>query len=390
MKNMKSGCTKIRGGITAPAGFTAAGLSCGIKDSKKKDLALVVSDRPASWSAVLTTSAAPAVVVNSGNANAATGPEGLRRARATAAAAAGLLGLRAHEVAVASTGIIGHPLPAGKIRDGLPGLVGTLSRRGGREAAEAIMTTDTVPKEEAWAVAAGNRVVRIGGMAKGAGMIDPNMATMLAFVTTDAAVSPGLLGRILRRAADRSFNRITVDGDMSTNDTVLVMANGSSGVKVAAGSRLEKAFSDGLTELCRRLAEKIVRDGEGATKLVEVEVSGARNRADALLAARAVANSNLVKTAVFGEDLNWGRILAALGYSGARLDVGRIAIAVNGRPAVRKGVEIPAGKAAAARRAMKSRRLRVAIDLGLGKGRETVLTCDLSVDYVKENAFYTT
>jgi glutamate N-acetyltransferase/amino-acid N-acetyltransferase len=399
---------KIRGGVTAPAGFRAGGTSCGIKDSLKKDLALVVSDSPAAWSALLTTSAAPAapvqrtkkqlragkrisaLLVNSGNANAATGEEGMRRAGVTAAAAAELLGLKEHEVVVASTGIIGRPLPVEKIRKGLPALKSGLSRRGGRGAAEAIMTTDTVAKEESFELQAGKRTIRIGGMAKGAGMIDPRMATMLAFITTDAAVSARCLKGMLREAADRSFNRITVDGDMSTNDTLMIMANGASGAQIREGSPLETALADGVGAVCRRLAEKVVLDGEGATKLLEVEVRGARSGADALKAARAVANSNLVKTAVYGGDLNWGRFLAALGYSGARLEVGRISISVNGHPAVSGGVEVPPGQSGGARRAMRARRIALVIDLGLGSARDTVLTCDLTTDYVKENAFYTT
>jgi glutamate N-acetyltransferase/amino-acid N-acetyltransferase len=399
----------VRGGVTAPLGYTAAATACGLKASGKKDLSLLLSDRPAAWGALLTTNSVPAapvlitkellrrrrplqaVVINSGNANAATGEEGLKAAGEVIAAAANLTGFSESTVVMASTGIIGEPLPAAKLAGALPRLLKGASRRGGRSAAEGIMTTDTSPKEVALELVRGaGKGMRIGGMAKGAGMIHPGMATMLAFVTTDAGLPTPLLRQILKEAGEATFNRISVDGDRSTNDTLLLLANGASGVAVTPGSGAEKRFREGLHEVCRRLAEKIVLDGEGATKLVEVRVSGARSGGEALKAARAVANSSLVKTAWYGQDLNWGRIVAALGYSGARVDAGRISLDVNGRPAVRRGMAVSPREYSRAQREMARKRLVFDIDLGVGKGRESVLTCDLSVEYVKENSLYTT
>lgn len=400
---------KVRGGVTAPGGYLAAGIACGIKPKRRKDLSLLLSETPASWAATLTKSRVPAapvlltretlrrrrclraVVVNSGNANAATGSRGLEAAREIIAATAELLGVPEWGVVMASTGIIGEQLPLPAMKRALPGVVKKLARGGGRSAAEGIMTTDTIPKETAIEVdlGTGGRV-RIGGMAKGAGMIHPDMATMLAFLTTDAALPAGRLRKLLREVVDGTFNRISVDGDRSTNDTVLILANGVSAVDIASGSREESLFRDGLHAVCRRLAEDIVSDGEGATKLVEVTVTGARSDAEALKAARAIANSSLVKTAWYGSDLNWGRILAALGYSGAVIDVGRTAISVNGAPAVRRGTAVTPRELARARRAMRQRKLQLAIDLGVGTGRDRILTCDLSEQYVRENSLYST
>jgi len=400
---------RVRGGVTAPAGFLASAVSCGIKESGGKDLVLLLSETPAAWGATLTTSRAPAapvqltrallrrrlplqaVLVNSGNANAATGREGLRAARELQADTASLLGLPPASVVTASTGIIGEQLPVARIKKALPGLVASLKGGGGKAAAEGIMTTDSSAKEEALELGPGGKTgVRIGGMAKGAGMIHPGMATMLAFLSTDADVPAGRLRGCLREAVEESFNRISVDGDMSTNDTVLLMANGASGKKITPGSRGERIFLEGLTRVCRGLAERIVLDGEGATKLVEVYVTGAKSRGDAEKAARAVANSSLVKTSWFGQDLNWGRIVAALGYSGARLSVGRISILVNGAAAVTAGVAESPATLAGAQRQMRRKRISLAIDLGLGKASAKVLTCDLSLEYVKENSQYTT
>jgi glutamate N-acetyltransferase/amino-acid N-acetyltransferase len=400
---------RVRGGITAPAGFLATAVSCGIKESGGKDLVLFTSAVPAAWGAMLTTSRAPAapvqltkallrrrlplqaVLINSGNANAATGQAGLRAARELVGDTAGLLGLPSASVVMASTGIIGQQLPVARMKKALPGLVSALAGRGGKAAAEGIMTTDASPKEEALELGlGGKKKVRIGGMAKGAGMIHPDMATMLAFLSTDAEFTPGRLRGCLREAVEETFNRISVDGDRSTNDTVLVMANGASGKKIAPGSRGERIFQEGLGEVCRRLAEKIVLDGEGATKLVEVCVVGAKSGADAEKAARAVANSSLVKTAWFGQDLNWGRIVAALGYSGARLSLERTSILVNGAPAVTAGIAESPVKLARAQREMRRKRISLTIDLGLGKGSARLLTCDLSLEYVKENSQYTT
>lgn len=400
---------RVRGGVTAPAGFLAGAVSCGIKESGRKDLVLLLSETPAAWGATLTTSKAPAapvqltkallrrrlplqaVLVNSGNANAATGREGLQAARELQADTASLLGLSPASVVTASTGIIGEQLPVARMKKALPGLAASLKSGGGKAAAEGIMTTDSSSKEEALEYGQGGKGgFRIGGMAKGAGMIHPDMATMLAFLSTDADLAAGRLRGCLREAVEESFNRISVDGDMSTNDTVLVMANGASGKKIAPGSRGERIFLEGLTRVCRGLAERIVLDGEGATKLVEVCVTGAKSRKDAEKAARAVANSSLVKTSWFGQDLNWGRIVAALGYSGARLSVERISILVNGAAAVTAGVAESPATLARAQRQMRSKRISLAIDLGLGKASAKVLTCDLSLEYVKENSQYTT
>jgi len=399
----------VRGGVTAPRGYRAAATACGLKASGKKDLSLLLSDRPAAWGGLLTTNSVPAapvlitrellrrrrslqaVVINSGNANAATGEKGMTAAREVIAAAAGLAGLSESLVVMASTGIIGEHLPAAKIAVALPRLLKSAARGGGRSAAEGIMTTDTSPKEAALELVRGaGKGIRIGGMAKGAGMIHPGMATMLAFVTTDAALPVSLLRRILKEAGEETFNRISVDGDQSTNDTLLLLANGAAGVAVTPGKVGEKRFREGLREVCRRLAEKIVLDGEGATKLVEVRVRGARSAGEALQAAKAVANSSLVKTSWYGEDLNWGRLVAALGYSGARVDAGRISLDVNGRPAVRKGTVVSPRVFSRAQREMTRKKLVFDIDLGVGKGCESVLTCDLSVEYVKENARYST
>ncbi len=404
---MSGAWKNIAGGVTAPRGYLASSAACGIKKSRRRDLALLFTETPASWAAVLTTNRAPAapvllarerlrrrlplqaVIINSGNANAATGSEGMRNARKVVARTAALLNIPPSAVLPSSTGIIGVQLPVERIEEGLPSLVAALSRRGGRAAAEGIMTTDTRRKETAVEVELSGGKVRVGGMAKGAGMIHPRMATMLAFIATDAAVETAVLRKALRESVEGSFNRISIDGDRSTNDTALVMANGASGV--AAGSRSDRElFGTALQEVCRRLAEMIVRDGEGATKFVEVAVTGARSDAEALRAARAVANSSLVKTALYGHDLNWGRILAALGYSGASIDVSRISISVNGCPAVRQGVAVDPGEGRDARLQMRRRDLKLSIDLGLGRGRDRMLTCDLTIDYVKENALYTT
>jgi glutamate N-acetyltransferase/amino-acid N-acetyltransferase len=392
-----------------PRWSAASGVAAGIKSaSDKLDLACIFADRPSPWAATLTTNrfaAAPvklarellrgggplqAVLVNSGNANAATGAEGERRARAVAAAVARVLELPASRVLVSSTGIIGRPLPVGRIVRAVPEAVRCLEPAGGGRAAEAIMTTDTFVKEAALEIRIAGRPVRIGGMCKGAGMIHPRMATMLAYITTDAVVPQGLLRTLLVAAIGRTFNRINIDGDQSTNDTVVLMAGGASGARVTATGPERALFAAALGEVCRRLAELIVRDGEGATKLVEVAVTGARSDADALLVADAVANSKLVKTAWFGQDLNWGRMAAAAGYAGVRLDPEKVSISLNGRAVVRGGRAVPPRRMAGAAREMQEPVLRFVIDLGLGKGADRVLTCDLTHDYVSINAEYPT
>ena len=403
------GTRAVPGGVTAAVGFFASGIAAGIKsDSGRLDLACVFSDRPAPWAATLTTNrfaAAPvklarallrqggplqAVLVNSGNANAATGPEGDRRARKVAAAVAKVLELPAGRVLVSSTGIIGRPLPADRIVRAVPEAVRSLEASGGGLAARAIMTTDTFVKEAALELRIAGRQVRIGGMCKGAGMIHPNMATMLAYITTDAVVSQALLRRLLSAAVERTFNRINIDGDQSTNDTVLLMAGGASGARVPAAGPDRDLFAAALNEICRRLAELIVRDGEGATKLVEIAVTGARSAADAHRVADTVANSKLVKTAWFGQDLNWGRLAAAVGYAGVRVDPEKVAISLNGKAVVAGGRGVSPARMARAAKQMQEPVLRFVIDLGQGTGADRVLTCDLTHEYVSINAEYPT
>ena len=322
------------GGVTAPSGYRAAGIQTGVKESGAKDLALVYSTRPANAAAVYTTNKvqgapiaidrehladgkARAVILNSGNANVCNGDVGLDHARRMCALTASELGLQTEEVLVCSTGLIGVPLPIAKIEAGIPRIVAALSEDGGATAAEAIMTTDTVPKSCAVEVEleAGRAVV--GAMAKGAAMIAPNMATMLAVVTTDAAVPSGPLQELLSQAIQRTFNCITVDGDMSTSDTVILMANGDG---AELGERDCARLYEGIEYACRQMAQAIARDAEGSSKLITIAVRGAATEAEARQVGIAVANSSLVKTAAFGNDPNWGRILCAMGYAGVEFD----------------------------------------------------------------------
>ena len=383
-------------GVCAARGFRAAGVAAGIKPAGGLDLALVVSDDPASAAGVFTTNrvaAAPVivsmarvaggvargVVINSGCANAATGEQGLKDADAMADAAARAAGVPAGEMLVCSTGHIGSNLRMDAVRSGVVAAAAALGLDD-EVAARAIMTTDTRPKRAAVAHGAG---WRLGGMAKGAGMIAPNMATMLAVVTTDALVAPYDLRRALVGAVEPTFNRITVDGDQSTNDTVLAFANGRSGV--APG---EQDLGAAMHAVCRSLAEQIVGDGEGATKLVRVRVRGAASEAEAHAAARTVAGSLLVKTALWGGDANWGRIAAALGRAGVDGDFEGLTIALGGVVVLNRG--IPAGREAAgqARRGLTERDVTVECDLGVGSGSAEILTTDLSPEYVHLNAEY--
>ena len=396
----------VRGGVTAAQGFVAAGVSAGIKANGKPDVALLVSARPAHAAAVFTTNkavAAPvvvsrehlsrsggvarAIVVNSGCANACTGEEGLAVARNTAAEAARLLECRVEQVLVASTGVIGVSLPFEKIRSGLAEASRALGADQGAEAARAIMTTDPFPKEAATRIALGAGEAAIGGMAKGSGMIEPMMATMLAFVTTDAGVPQPLLDRALREAVNDSFNAITVDGDCSTNDCVMLLANGASGLTVDDASY--GAFRDGLTTVCRELALGIVRGGEGATKLVTVVVTGAASSEEARKAAKAIANSLLVKTAIHGGDPNWGRLIAVAGRAGVAFELERAVVTIGatvlfdrGRPHDERASEAAAY--------LTGTELTVSVDLGAGDASSTVWTCDLSAEYVRINADYRT
>jgi glutamate N-acetyltransferase/amino-acid N-acetyltransferase len=393
-------------GITAARGFRAAGVSAGIKASGALDLALIVSDSPAQAAAVFTTNraqAAPvlvsrehlersrgvasAIVVNSGCANACTGAEGLQAARDMAVETARLVNCPDEQVLVASTGVIGAMLPIDKIRRALPGAYRALGADQGAAAARAIMTTDPFPKEAATRVAIGGRDATIGGIAKGSGMIEPRMATMLAFVTTDAAVPQPLLRRALRETVDDTFNAITVDGECSTNDCVMLLANGASGTTVDDATYDE--FARGLGDVCRELALGIVRGGEGATKLVTVAVTGAASAADARRAAKAIANSPLVKTAIHGGDPNWGRLIAVAGRAGVAFELDRAAVTIGSTVLFRDGrpYDEAAPEAAAY---LKGNDIVVSIDLGTGSASSTVWTCDLSAEYVRINAEYRT
>lgn len=405
--------TPIEGGVTAPKGFLASGVRCGLK-TQGPDLALIVSDRPAAAAAMFTSNvvkAAPvvvsmkhvssgwvrAVVANAGNANACTGEQGLRDAEAMARHTAELLRVSPQEVLVASTGVIGRLLPMDKVLKGIEDAVSSLSANGSGDAAKAVMTTDTRPKEYAFEMAipssseaSGYRKVRVGGIAKGSGMICPNLATMLCFITTDAPVSPTALGRALKNAVDASFNCLTVDGDGSTNDTVFALANGAAG-----GPNLEEdgeqysLFCEGLTELCCLLARELARDGEGATKLVTVVVEGAADDAQARAAAFAVANSNLVKTALFGNDPNWGRVLAAAGRSGAQFSLDETSLYFGQTPVFENGSPVDFN-ADELRTALSAGEVEILLRLGGGPGRARYYTCDLSYDYVRINAEYHT
>jgi glutamate N-acetyltransferase/amino-acid N-acetyltransferase len=401
--------TKITGGITAPQGFTAAGVHAGIKKNGKEDVGIIYSTVPAAAAAQFTTNkmaAAPvlvsrqaiargkarAIVVNSGCANACTGDQGLTDARTMAHETAQALKLDDCEVLVASTGVIGVNLPMDKVIPGITQAAGSLAAAGHEQMLAAIMTTDTFSKSCAYEFTLGGKTCKIAGIAKGAGMIHPNMATMLSFITTDAAVDSLILKQALAQAVELSFNMITVDGDTSTNDMVAVIANGQAGNELiaTADSQGYQEFYTALKTVCTELAQLIVRDGEGATKFLEINVTGAVSFAEAKCAAMAIAKSPLVKTAFFGQDPNWGRILCAVGYSGAQsqpektsLVIGDLTIVVNGQGAV--GFDTEKLKAV-----MAAKDIAITIDLGLGDAIATVWTCDFSYEYVKINGEYTT
>lgn len=396
----------IDGNICAPRGFLAAGVCAEIrKNTKRPDLALIYSEKPAAAAGVFTLNqvkAAPvlltqqhlkngklqAIVVNSGNANACTGPLGMEHAQQMAAASAAALQIGPDSVAVASTGVIGVPLPITKI---LPGIRIAAGKMGtdGDIAAAAIMTTDTFTKSIAIEMQIGGKPVRLGGIAKGSGMIHPNMATMLGFITTDAAITPAALQEALSQTNQTSFNMITVDGDCSTNDMVVLMANGMaenpeiSSIKDPDG----RIFSAGLAFVCTYLAKEIARDGEGATKLIEVQVKGAMNTEEAQWAARAVCRSPLVKTAVFGEDANWGRIASALGTSGAAVDTQRLTIDLGNHTLFHAGSPLEFDEVLL-RGLLQQKTIVIKIDLGLGEAAAIAWGCDLTYDYVKINASY--
>ena len=407
MKDMKSmkGCESIEGGVTAPGGFTASGVHAGIK-KKGLDLALLVSERDATAAGVFTSNRVQgahvpicrerlkqgrvrAVVVNSGNANACCGPAGKDAVLAMSERAGLGLSLPGSAVLVCSTGPIGVPL---KVVDVLPGIdeaVSTLSVEGHSAAARAIMTTDTVHKEGARQVSVDGRTITIGGMSKGAGMIEPNMATMLAFLTTDAAVEETALQTCLKAAVDKSFNRISVDGDQSCNDTVLLLANGMAGNRTLTETHPDwPAFSAAVESLALELALKMVEDGEGVTRVVTLRVEGAMTDADARLVARAVGNSLLVKTSWYGGEPNWGRVIDAAGYSGAALDQEKVCISYDGLPAVVNGQRNADVAESALAAVIGKPRFELLIQLQMGTGSDYLYGCDCSVDYVKINSEY--
>jgi glutamate N-acetyltransferase/amino-acid N-acetyltransferase len=393
-------------GVTAPIGFRAAGLHCGIKKHGLPDLALVVSEKSGPIAGVFTRNqivAAPvtldrlhlrhglgrAVLINSGNANACTGKAGMAAAHETARVVARTLGVPIHEVFVGSTGVIGRRLPVERILHAIPLLFRRLSGDGGAAAAKAIMTTDRRPKTVVERDRVNGALVTVGGMAKGSGMIHPDMATMLGYLTTDAAITRAGLQRALRAAVDESFNCISVDGDTSTNDTVLCLANGMAGNRtIREGTAAYRRFIRLLTGACRNLALAICRDGEGVTKIAAIEVTGARTAAEARQVARTIGTSNLVKTALFGEDANWGRVMAAIGRSGVPIQPSRVAVSFDNVPMVRGGVGLGLGAERRIARVFRQREFSIRVDLGEGTQRARLWTTDLSFDYVRINASY--
>jgi glutamate N-acetyltransferase/amino-acid N-acetyltransferase len=403
--------------LTFARGFRAGTAACGIKaftagasaipSGQKDDLCVIHSSLPCDAGGVFTTNKVKsasvvidqlhlqhnrvqALAINSGNANACTGAQGFKDALQMAKLAADRLDLDPDQVLVSSTGVIGRYLPMNAIRSGIAEACGRLSKEGGAAAARAIMTTDTVPKMVELELELDGTTVRLGGMSKGSGMIHPNMATMLAYVTTDAAVEAGLMGKLVKSIADRSFNQVTVDGDSSTNDTFLILANGAAGNEpIRSGSLEAEQLEMALLEAARQLARAIARDGEGATKLITVKVTDAVSDADARIAARAVASSSLVKTAVHGGDPNWGRIVCALGYSGAELALDKLHLTVGGQVVFARGSGVDVDLTAV-RHAFEQPEIEIVATLGLADGRAEAWGCDLSEEYVRINADYTT
>lgn len=395
---------KVGGGVCGVRGIRAAGAHCGLKGGGELDLALVVSDAPCRVAAFYTTNLlngahiaafrdrlkssrglCSAVLVNSRIANCSTGRRGYEDTMKICDGLAGLLGVPAGQVLHASTGVIGRRLDVKKITAALPGLCGALSVKGGRDAALAIMTTDSKPKSGCVQVGEGAGAYRISAMVKGAGMIHPNMATMLAFAFTDADISAADLKLVSRGVMDRTFNRISIDNDMSPNDTFTVMANGLSGVKVGAGGRPLAEFEAGLEYLCAGLAKEMVQTGEGVTRLVQIDVEGARSEKDADAMARGIADSQLVKTAIFGGDPNWGRVISAAASSGAKFDPEKSRLSIDGAVVFDKGEPVTLKK-----KIMRGKEVRIRLEAGAGKASARRWTGDLSIDYVKINADYTT
>jgi len=395
-----------QGGVASVRGFLAGAVRAGIKENVDKlDIGILYSQQPCAAAGVFTSNlvkAAPillcqkhladgraqAIVANSGCANACTGEEGLRQAYEMAELTAAKLGIQPEDVLVASTGVIGSFLPMDRVRSAIGDIV--LSGKGGDDLARAIMTTDTVPKQIAVRFDCQGRRYTLGGVAKGAGMIHPHLATMLCFLTTDAPARQDFLDAALRRAVNVSFNMITIDGDSSTNDMVVVLANGlAGGEPLTAEHPAAEAFCDALTQVCTHLAKAICRDAEGATKLIEVRVEGAASDADARRAARGVAGSLLVKTAVYGEDLNWGRILAALGGSGADMAEDKTTLHLGGVCLYRRGRPLDYDERAA-RAALAGAEVELRLELGLGEGAAAAWGCDITEEYVRLNSAYTT
>jgi glutamate N-acetyltransferase/amino-acid N-acetyltransferase len=394
--------------FAVPKGFKAAAYSSGIKKSGKLDLALICADKPVECAGVFTTNkvvAAPvritesrmrqglcqAILVNSGNANACTGDQGLRDARRCGDLVAETLDIAPELVAVSSTGVIGVPLPMHCFEEHVPSLCRMLSHDQFDGVAKAMMTTDAFPKMCGRTIKIDGQEVRLLGLAKGAGMIHPDMATMLAFVVTDAVLADGLLDAALRQSVNASFNRITVDRDTSTNDMVLLLASGDAeNQEISEGSAALGQFCGALNEMMLELAKMIARDGEGATKLVRIQINGAASDADALAAARSVATSQLVKTAFFGEDANWGRIIAAVGYSGADVDPDKVNISFDDVAMVSNGLGLDSAQEARASEVLKKPEFTVTVELALGQGSAYYYTSDLTYDYIKINADYRT
>ena len=399
---------QISGGITAVPGIRASGVHGGLKPDNQKDVALIVADSPAVAAGVFTRNRvcaatvllsrehledqiAQAIVVNSGNANACTGEPGLDNAREMASLVGKQLDIEPQNVLVSSTGVIGVQLPMDAIRKGIERAADTLREDGGHDAAQAIMTTDTVPKEIAVEIEVGGEKVKIGGMTKGSGMIAPNMATMLAFMAADVNIAGAPLQEALRKSVNKSFNRVTVDTDTSTNDTVQILATSSarnSEITEASGDSYD-AFCEGLEFVCIELAKKIAQDGEGATKLIEVVVKNAKNETEAELAARATAESPLVKTAVFGKDANWGRIMMAVGKSEAQFDPYQVNVWLGDYQLVKAGMDSGFDEEKATQ-LFSEDTVTITVDLNAGDAEATMWTCDYSYDYIKINADYRT
>ncbi len=394
------------GTVTSARGFKAGAVAAGIKPSGKTDLGMLVSEQVCVAAATFTQNSFPAgpvlvsrervkargraqaIVFNSGNANACNGERGLADAREMTSIAGVLLGLEPELVLVASTGVIGQTLPMAKIRDGLARV--TVRADGGAEAVQGIMTTDTRPKTSGASLEVDGREVRIGAMTKGVGMIHPNMATMLAFLATDAALEPAFAAAVVKRVVDRSFNMVTVDGDTSTNDSCFLLANGMAGAPaLAQGTPAAERFEAALEAVCVELARAMASDGEGATKLIQVDVTGARTLEDARAVARSVVRSSLVKAAVHGEDPNWGRVFAAAGNSGAEVDYRRAALWLGSVQIARDGVGLGVPREEG-RFQMTGPEVQLRVDLGLGSAEARAWGCDLTEAYVVENSAYTT